>query len=246
MTTPEQGEIHFEQLPMFPGGGRHVLHDPRSRQYDARALVTKDELVSVQHPTSVPPWDQGEVGACTAFAAFGACVHDYLLDVAVRAEFGTDPTAADCLNGYRYETRIDDSQIPGHWEPEDTGSTGLWSAKMLRYLGVIGSYYHCFRTSTVLQVLQDRPVSIGSVWFNSMFEPDHYNQLVVDPESGVAGGHQWLLVGYDAPGEKVRLRQSWGTSWGDGGYAWMAVAALDSLLAQDGDATVFLPAASAD
>jgi len=43
------------------------------------------------------------------------------------------------------------------------------------------------------------------------------------PGAPIVGGHAVTLVGYKRSGMKVmfRLRNSWGESWGDGGYAWM-------------------------
>jgi C1A family cysteine protease len=35
------------------------------------------------------------------------------------------------------------------------------------------------------------------------------------------GGHAVLLVGYDHERKLFKVRNSWGPSWGDGGYFWM-------------------------
>lgn len=46
---------------------------------------------------------------------------------------------------------------------------------------------------------------------------------VIAPPRGVAdGGHAVLLVGYDLSERLWRVRNSWGSSWGDGGYAWLS------------------------
>jgi C1A family cysteine protease len=37
----------------------------------------------------------------------------------------------------------------------------------------------------------------------------------------VVGGHAVLLVGYDLNSRLWRVRNSWGTGWGEGGYAWL-------------------------
>ncbi len=42
-----------------------------------------------------------------------------------------------------------------------------------------------------------------------------------DPEGPSIGGHAVLLVGYDAEARMWRVRNSWGESWGEGGYAWL-------------------------
>jgi hypothetical protein len=42
------------------------------------------------------------------------------------------------------------------------------------------------------------------------------------PAAGLPlGGHAVVAVGYDAPGERILIRNSWGTRWGSGGHAWL-------------------------
>jgi C1A family cysteine protease len=214
--------------------GRHVLHDPRSRAYDAAELARPRPLVATHHQSVVEPWDQGQIGSCTANAALGALMTEPLHQPAWNFD------EEDCKNLYREETRLDDSQIPGHWEPDDTGSTFLWSAKALRQAGLIRSYRHCFRMSTVLHLLLDQPVSTGITWYESMFDVDADNVIECDFGSRVAGGHQVCLVGLDVEREAVRVRNSWGTSWADGGYAWLRFEDYDRLLADNGDAGVLV------
>lgn len=227
--------VHFELLPQTGGPyrlGRHVLHDPRSRDYDAQPIAKPRPLVTTLHETVCPPWDQGQIGSCTANAALGTLM--------------TKPTwngswhfaEPDALSLYEQETRLDDRQIPGEYPPDDTGSTGLWSMKALKAAGYIRAYRHAFSISTVLHLLLDYPVSTGIPWLNSMFEVDKTGTIVYDERSGIAGGHQVCLVGLDVDREAVRVRNSWGTGWGEGGYAWLAFDAYNSLLHQQGDAVV--------
>jgi C1A family cysteine protease len=56
------------------------------------------------------------------------------------------------------------------------------------------------------------------------------------PASGekVLGGHAVLVVGYDDASERFRVRNSWGTGWGQAGYFTMPYAYLtDSGLSSD-------------
>lgn len=226
--------MKFQQLEQTTGPyrlGRHVLHDPRSRAFDAVALARPRPLITTLHACQEPPWDQGQIGSCTANAALGCLVTN-----PNRCQRDIDENDAQAL--YREETRLDDSQISGHWEPDDTGSTGLWSMKALHRAGLIRSYHHAFRLSTVLHLLLDRPVSTGVTWYESMFEVDDDHTIQVDFGSPVAGGHQVCLVGLDVEREAVRVRNSWGTGWADGGYAWLQFEDYDRLLAEDGDAVV--------
>jgi hypothetical protein len=53
-----------------------------------------------------------------------------------------------------------------------------------------------------------------------------YNQPIRNSD---AGGHAMILVGYDDVRQAFRLLNSWGRSWGDGGYAWIAYDAVKGL-----------------
>lgn len=213
--------------------GRHRLHDPRSRDFPAEALLpdASKAPVTVMHTQHVGPFDQGQIGSCTANAALGLLVTEPFWR-------GHSYAESDALSLYKLETLLDNRQIPGSYPPDDTGSTGLWSMKALKVRGLISSYHHAFSPRTVLQLLELYPVSIGIPWYQSMFEPDLQHMINVVPQSGIAGGHQVVLVGQDAEQQLVRVRNSWGTSWGDGGYAWLRWADLATLLHAGGDAVV--------
>jgi len=214
--------------------GRHRIHDPASRDFPADALIadaTRPPTTSVQHTQHLPVFDQGKVGSCTANAALGVLQSGSLWE----GEFYTEQ---DAVNLYELETRLDNHQIPGSYPPDDTGSTGLWSMKALHKLGVIKSYRWAFSTHTVLRLLEQTAVSVGVPWLNSMFDTAPDGVIVVDQRSGVAGGHQVALVGIDVARQLVRVRNSWGTSWGEGGYAWLGWADLNTLLQHGGDAVV--------
>jgi hypothetical protein len=213
--------------------GRHVLHDARSLYWDADELVAHVTAPkTVMHQSVCVPWDQGELGSCTANAALGVLM--------------TEPfhkaswcfTEKDAVKLYSEETRLDDTEIPGHYPPDDPGSTGLWSMKALKNRGLISSYRHAFSLTTALRLLTLGPVSTGVPWFKSLFEPDPFATIHLDEASGLAGGHQVAVVGYDATTRKVRIRNSWGTSWGDGGYCWLPVDDWGRLLHLHGDVVV--------
>lgn len=230
------GTVKFVDLTQAAGPfrlGRHQLHDPASRDFPATMLLpdhARPPQRTVMHAQHLPPFNQGRIGSCTANAALGVLSSGIFWR-------GHTYTETDALALYELETRIDNRQIPGAYPPDDTGSTGLWSMKALRQQGVIHSYHHAFATKTVLQLLEYYPVSVGVPWYQSMFDPDPQHRILVDPGSGVAGGHQVALVGIDVEQKLVRVRNSWGT-WGDGGYAWLSWTDLAVLLSDGGDAVV--------
>lgn len=228
--------IHAAVLEQRPGArrrlGRHVIQDSRSIEWDARAIVRPRPLKTTMHEFLVEPWDQGTIGSCTANAMLGCLMSKPLH----RAGWAFDEVTA--VDFYKEETRLDDTDVPGHYEPDDTGSTGLWSAKVAKSRGYIGSYRHAFHFSTVLHVLMDQPVSFGTSWYESMFRPDRFGYLTVDLNSPLDGGHQICLAGLDVEREAVRVRNSWGTGWGQGGYGWLRWNDLQDLLHDSGDITV--------
>ena len=63
-------------------------------------------------------------------------------------------------------------------------------------------------------ILSFGPVVIGTPWYRRWFAP--VNGVLGDPDL-LVGGHAILAVGWDATG--LRLRNSWGADWGQGGEA---------------------------
>src|SRR5207237_6942116 len=122
--------------------GRHVLHDERSREFDAAEIARPRPLATTIHDSACAPWDQGQVGSCTANAALGCLMTKPFWNGSWAF------TEADALTLYGQETRLDDRQIPGEYPPDDTGSTGLWSMKALKARGLIRAYRRAFRLST--------------------------------------------------------------------------------------------------
>lgn len=86
----------------------------------------------------------------------------------------------------------------------------------------ISSYERCTSLECVKGALADGfPVAIGIMVFES-FESDQVARSGIVPMPGDSerdlGGHAVCVVGYDDSKEKLLVRNSWGTSWGDGGH----------------------------
>lgn len=218
--------------------GRHIVHDARSWAYrlpEPGEGAVKPPPV-VDHAAEMPILDQGQLGSCTANALLGMLGTAPFADkLAVRgvqvSTWGEDLA----VQVYEQETKIDDREIPGHYPPDDTGSAGIYSMQVAQARGWITSYHHAFSISAALAALVAAPISIGIPWLNSMFDPAADGSLKVDFSSGIAGGHQVAIVGYDLPAGWVKLRNSWGTSWGLQGYAHLPINGLSGLLRQGGD-----------
>lgn len=232
--------IYREKIPATdPRLKRHVLHDSESRRYAFNTAGLS--IVSVEHHRWLPILDQGDVGSCTADAGFGVLGTDpYATSGAsqpIMATFGAF-TQAGAYQLYSAEEQYDGG---GPWPPNDNGSSGLTLAKVLRDVGAIAGWTQTFTLDDALKALGQYPLAIGTVWFNSMFDPDPQGIITVSRSSGLAGGHEYEAVGYDQPRGLVHLANSWGTSWGESGYFWMAAEDLGLLLEDQGDVTVFTP-----
>ena len=127
------------------------------------------------------------------------------------------------------------------------GTSGYAACRVLADRGLI-SEYHWMTSPTELRntLLTMGSVCVGIDWYTSMFTPfSQYSNkyLKVDKASGLAGGHEVLINGLNlAPsGGKpfYRMKNSWGTSWGQNGTVRILTSDLDDLLFnQNGDAVI--------
>jgi hypothetical protein len=233
-----------------PRLGRHVNHDARNaRQEYAIATLPKRAVKSVSWTRRVPIFDQGQVGSCTFNAAAGCFGTDSagrsgsnLAHVAHADTYGVfapadyvvqeDPFV---LRGYSLTTKID--PFPGDYPPDDTGSDGPSAAAALVLLGLAVKYNHAFSVDALKAALQLGPVMWGTVWFNSMYDLDAHDYLVVNPDSGEAGGHEMEIIGYDVTTDVYVVPNSWGEGFGDHGYLYVKGPDMATLLSRDGDIT---------
>lgn len=232
--------IFRERIPSTdPRCRRHVLHDSESRRYEfpTDGLAIAD----VEHVRTLPILDQGSVGSCTAECGFGilgtAPYSSPAVASAVAGAFGS----FDQAGAYRLYSAEETIDGDGPYPPQDNGSTGLTLAKALRAAGLISGWTQTFSLDSALKALTRYPLATGTLWYNSMFDPSPDGVLTVDPRSGIAGGHEYEIVGYDAARGLVKLANSWSASWGVAGFAFMQAEDWGALLADSGDVTVFTP-----
>ena len=206
--------------------GRHVLHDPRSREF---AAPRAPQIVSVTHNATGLPLNQGNIGSCTANALCGA------LDSAPDERSGTVYTESQAVQLYELETKMEGKPYP----PNDPGGTGLMVCKAAQQLGWITSYQHAFGIQHALEALVLRPVITGVSWYTSFDTPDPRTGLVeIAPGATVRGGHEFVADGIDATNQLVWFWNSWGTAFALGGRFCMSYTTWEQLLANQGDVTV--------
>lgn len=216
--------------------GRHVNHDPRSRNF---AFKTDEPLVSAKHESKIDILDQGHLGSCTGNAtvgALGCSPYFETLSGNQRALLTED----GAISIYSRATAID--PFPGTYQPDDTGSDGLSAAKAAQELKLISGYQHALSLNDALAALSKGPVIFGTNWYEGFDQPDATGNIVI---SGVVrGGHEVCLDEIDVEKKLVWIKNSWGTSWGIGGRANMDFDTLGKLLSEKGDVTIFVPITS--
>jgi hypothetical protein len=189
--------------------------------------------------------DQGHEGACVGFAwshELSARPKVYIADASVAAKI-------------YYRARMIDQ-----WEGEDYDGTSVLAGikatmEIAGYNGqpLYGEYRWAFGIQDVARTLGYRgPVVLGINWHYSMYTPDENN--FISPTGQAIGGHAILANGIkivklyadkpatwdnvDLDKSYVRLHNSWGINYGDGGDCYITLRDLDSLLQADGEACI--------
>lgn len=128
--------------------------------------------------------------------------------------------------------------------PPQGGTSVRAGAKVLQSIGAISTYHWANNVGDIANaILTVGPVVMGTVWLNSMFNPtvivDKW-YLKVDTSSGVAGGHAWVVNGYNSETGEFRMKNSWGKDWGNGGHAYIRSADMEYLLNDGGECCIGL------
>lgn len=208
--------------------GRQRVHDPRSKQFPARALINRDSWVSktirIYDPSPNPNQCHGEctgVAKCVQMNAAGNRVSGVVFNMDQAHKF--------------YHTATTMDPFKGTWPPDDTGSSGLASAKAAQALGIGKDYLHVFNgADEIVQLIQQgHVVSVGTWWYEGMMTPDEHG--IIEPTGNQVGGHQYGVFGYNVAGDMVKLRCWWGPTFRD---VWMRREHLNELVLDGGDAHI--------
>ena len=177
--------------------------------------------------------DVDALGSCTGNA--GTALLSILLTKAEAEQAGLDLSDAKAAEEWAIRLYADattaDEWMDYTWPTQDCGSSGLGVAKALHRRRLIDQYGHATTAEELCRDLQTGPVLMGLPWKQSFFEPDqsgfidHASDWASSPD---AGGHEVCIVALedvalDGTGRLIpdhtvlRFRNSWGSSWGDGG-----------------------------
>ena len=115
-----------------------------------------------------------------------------------------------------------------------------WGAYREAFVNKTSSYYRIDgsgqpRIDAIKRALQmQHPVVFGMTVDKVYMEtgPDGLVAMPTASREG-AGGHCQVIVGYDDNTQRLIVRNSWGTGWGDAGYGYVPYAYLDASAADD-------------
>lgn len=231
MSTPDYSRVErIEQTDERLG--RQLVHDERSRGFAHLPATSTSTLprtfrLPVYNPVPNP---RQTIGMCTGCDAITKANTKGNRIRGIRLGMDVATTI------YSRATQLD--PFPGSYPPMDTGSSGIAACKASREMGIIDRYEWVFNGARgiVTSLEAGRPVGIGAYWYNDMFDPDP-ETLLVKPTGGVAGGHQWTAIGWNAQLKAVEGLCLWG-NWGRRGMFRITLSDLDALMADGGDAHV--------
>lgn len=241
MTAVVRKRIHEHPIP-DKRTGRHVKHDPRSKDYSLKRILDdifgdndipeKDALWK----RMCPPFNQGDIGSCTGNAECGLLMTEPFFVQ------GRNLTEDDAVSLYSLATHID--PVDGEsYPPDDTGSSGLDICKAAVEKQYITSYHHSFSFLHTRQYLGSvGPLIIGINWYDSFDTPNSSGVLSLPSSASVRGGHEIEIAGIDNEKQQIQAWQSWGEDWGDGGKMYFPFSVFEQLMDEDGDVTASVTA----
>lgn len=221
MAEPAITEFH----PPVTKYGRLYAPDPRDRMYAlvprARMLIPRLSIVW----RTGPILDQGASPQCVGFSWY-----QFLLSAPVMKRSRVLPSPSTI---YHRAQEID--EWPGtNYE----GSSVRAGAKALCAAGVLKEYRWALNASDLKNfVLSRGPLVVGTDWFSRMSTPKvihnrkhNCEDSYLEVDGSNEGGHAWEVNGYSNSRDAYRMTNSWGTTWGEHGRAWIERKSLEYLI----------------
>ncbi len=227
--------------------------DHRDFKYTLKSPETQKSLpksVDLRESNHLPPvYAQGDIGSCTANAIGGALEYDRSLQ-------GLGEWMPSRLFIYYNERVLDNTVYSDAGSTIRTGMTvvhkqgyaksELWpyietkyTVKPPKAAYTDASHHITLQYSAVNHTENDiklvlgegYPIVFGFVVFKGLESESARNDGHVPiPEFNQRplGGHAVMLVGYDDNSQNYIFRNSWGASWGDGGYGYLPYAYINN------------------
>lgn len=214
---------------MDRGLGRRQAPDERDRAFLLKEILPEPTRDYRYWWARGAQLDQGNTGTCVGHA----WAH-YIEDGPVTHKGTIDP-----FQIYDRATELDEWQ--GNEGDRYFGTSVRAGVKALAEKGLVTEYRWAFTLHDVVQTLLTAgPVVVGTDWHQSMSTPDPDG--FVRPDGNVVGGHAYLLNGVSVRTRKFRFKNSWGTSYGFSGSAWICFEDFEPLFKAQGEACLAIEA----
>jgi C1A family cysteine protease len=199
---------------------------PDERDHQWRALVLRD---AIEVPSSMVVkytgrvLDQGQTPRCVAYSSTHLKLQQEYAEHRHYYGFQPDELYARC----KEQDGI----------PNDDGTYLRVALKVMQKRGLLApSKSHPRRAFTVasyvrlntVEEIKEAILTVGPVVFGMDVDPGIYHPAdegqLNAPTGNPSGGHAMLAVGWDDTRHRAgafRVKNSWGTGWGDRGFCWM-------------------------
>jgi C1A family cysteine protease len=220
------------------------LPDQRDRVFQASKAIPVPNEVDLRASGSFKePFDQGNLGSCTANAIAGAFMYAQMKEWNVgfvpsrlfiyyneRAmeDSVTSDSGAMIRDGIKSVAKL--GVCPEQLWPYSDGPTKFKRKPSPRcYTEALNhqlvQYQRCSSPLAIQQALAAGFPVVGGFTVYESFESDSAAKtgIIPTPAPGeqVLGGHAILIVGYNKTTSQWIVRNSWGVDWGDKGYCYM-------------------------
>lgn len=217
--------------------------DTRDIYFQTPLTVPEVPYVDLRPVVDIPIWQQGKLGACTAFAV--AFCDEFVMRKNLnkwqfspsrlfiyyeeRVAMGTTlvDSGAMIRDGMRVLNKI--GTCPEYmWKYSDNNINYRirpWpkcyqSAKLHRTTAYARVPQNEAAIKNVL--VQGYPIAFGFMVYDSFMKVNSTGMVPMpDPQEHPLGGHAVVLVGYDNSKRVYICRNSWGSGWGDRGYFYL-------------------------